>query len=236
MTLKFKLKSLEGVDESVKALYKEVNGEFILDVEGINDGDKGDKEDKGDDAKAKELQAILKKNQELLDELKANKRAKQELEAKQKADQDAKHKADGNFEALLKSAEEKIAEKEAYIKSMVDKNNASLIDNTVMTMAAKLCDGSNVSLIKPHIKGRLGVNEKGEVQILNASGEPTVLTQEDLINEFQQNKDYAPIIRGTQSSGGGATGGSSGGAGDSKQYANTFDKLVAERENPTVKN
>lgn len=230
MKLKFKLKTLEGLDDSIKALYTEVNGEYVLSVEGMDDGDKGD------DAKTKEIEAILKKNQELLDELKSNKRTRQELEAKQKQDLEDKHKADGNFEALLKSAEEKIAEKESYIKSMVDKNNQSLINTTVMTMAAKLCDGSNVSLIRPHIKGRLGVNEKGEIQILNASGEPTVSTQEDLINEFQQDKDYASIVRGTQSSGGGASGGSSGGAGVPKQYANVFDKLVAERENPTVKN
>ena len=230
MKLKFKLKTLEGLDENIKQFYTEVDGEFILSVEGMND-DKGDK----GDAKAKEIEAILKKNNELLDELKANKRAKQELELKQKQDQEDKHKADGNFEALLKSAEEKIAEKEAAIKSMVDKNNQSLINNTVMTMAAKLCDGSNVSLIKPHIKGRLRIDEKGEVQILNTSGEPTVLTQDDLIGEFQQNKDYAPIIRGTKSSGGGASGGPSGGAGVPQQHASTFDKLVAERENPTVK-
>lgn len=233
MKLKYKLKTLEGLEENIKVLYTEVNGEFVLSVEGMDDGDKGDK---NNDAKAKELEAILKKNQELLDELKTNKRTRQELEAKQKQDQEDKHKADGNFEALLNSANEKIAEKETYIKSMVDKNNASLIDTTVMTMAAKLCDGSNVALIKPHIKSRLGVNEKGEVQILNSSGEPTVSTQEDLINEFQQNKDYSPIVRGTQSSGGGASGGSSGGASVPQQYASTFDKLVAERENPTVKN
>ena len=233
MKLKYKLKTLDGLDENIKVLYTEANGEFILSVEGMDDGDKGNK---SDDAKTKELEAILKKNTELLDELKANKRAKLELEAQKQKDMDDKHKADGNFEALLKSANEKIAEKESAIKSMVDKNNASLINNTVMTMAAKLCDGSNVSLIKPHIKSRLGVNEKGEVHILNSSGEPTVLTQEDLVNEFQQNKDYAPIVRGTKSSGGGASGDSSGGAGDSKQYASTFDKLVAERENPSVKN
>lgn len=35
MALKFKVTSLEGLDDSVKALYKEVDGGFQLDVEGV---------------------------------------------------------------------------------------------------------------------------------------------------------------------------------------------------------
>lgn len=35
MALKFKLESLDGLDESIKALYKEENGAFFLDVEGV---------------------------------------------------------------------------------------------------------------------------------------------------------------------------------------------------------
>lgn len=223
MTLKFKLPNLDGLDDSIKSLYKEANGEYVLSVEGMPSS-------KGDD-KQKELDAILKKNQELLDEVKKFKRDKQDLEAKQKAEAEAKAKENGDFESLLKSAQEKIAEKDARIKDMLDKNNQTLLNNTSMAMAAKLCDGSNVSLILPHIKSRLKVDESGEIKVLNKSGEATVSTQDELITEFQSNKDYAPILRGTQSSGGGASGGSSGGAGvPNQEFKNPVERLKAAYE------
>ena len=227
--LKFKLKNLDGLDDATKALYKEVNGEFILDIEGLDNQNDADKA-------AKDLEAMKNKNEELLDELKKNKRDKKILEDEKQKKEDDKNTKDGNFEALYKSAQEKIVEKEDSIKKMIDKNNQSLIKSKVTTMAAKLCDGMNVSLIEPHIRSRFGVNEQGEIQILDASGQPSVTTQEELEKEFQSNEAFAPIIKGTSASGGGASGGSPGGAGGSNQYANTFDKLVAERENQSVKN
>ena len=210
MPLKYKLQTLDGLDDTLKQLYKEVDGEFVLALEGMPENKDKDKDkDKSTDD---QLKSVLAKNQELLDELKKNKKDKQTLEEEKKRKEEEKNKKDGNYEALLKSAQEKIAEKDDHIKKMIDKNNDQMIKTTVKTMASKLCDGSNVSLIEPHIRSRLGVNEKGEIQILSKSGEPSVSTQDELVNEFQSNKDFAPLLRGTSSSGGGATGGSPGGA------------------------
>lgn len=218
MTLKFKLDTLDGLDDNVKALYKEVDGKFILNIEGMPDGDNSG--DSDNDKRIKELESMSKKNKELLDELKKNKESKRALEEAKKKEEEDKLRKSGDHEALLKSYEQKVADKDTQIKEMIDKNNVTMIDNTVKTLATKLCDGTNVSLIEPHIRKRLGIDDKGELRVLDSSGQASVTSHDELITEFQKNKTYAPIIRGTKSSGGGASGDSSGGAGDPN-----FDKM-----------
>jgi hypothetical protein len=39
MSLKFKLDSLDGLDEATKALYEKQGDKFVLKVEGLEDGD-----------------------------------------------------------------------------------------------------------------------------------------------------------------------------------------------------
>lgn len=223
MTLKYKIKTLDGLEDNIKQFYKESDGEFVLALEGMPENQNKNKST--DD----QLKSVLAKNQELLDELKKNKRDKQDLEEEKKRKEDEKNKKDGNYEALLKSAQEKLIQKEDVIKKMVDKNNNQMLDTTVMTMASKLCDGSNITLIRPHIRRRLGVDEKGELQVLSKSGDPTVSTQDELISEFQSNKDFAPLLRGTSSSGGGASGGSHGGAIIPNNDLSPMERLAQER-------
>jgi hypothetical protein len=227
MELKYKLPNLDGLDDNVKGLYKESDGEYVLNIEGLPTPSADDDNEK----RLKEIEAMAKKNKELLDEVKKNKEAKRALEEAKRKEEEERLKQSGDHEALAKSYQEKLAERDAQIKEMIDKNNATMIDNTVKTLASKLCDGSNVSLIEPHIRKRLGLDEKGELRVLDSSGQPSVTTQEELISEFQSNKTYAPIIRGTQSSGGGAHGSHDGGATDSNlDNLKPLDRLIRIHE------
>ncbi|MCF5010507.1 hypothetical protein GIW66_29755, partial [Pseudomonas lactis] len=66
MTLKFQLDSLEGVDESVQALYVEKDGKFVLGIEGL--------------PQPEDVSGLKSKVQELLDEKKAADKARKEAE------------------------------------------------------------------------------------------------------------------------------------------------------------
>ena len=66
----------------------------------------------------------------------------------------------------------------------------------------------------PHVLPRLTVTEDGEdfvVKVLGPDGKPSASTMDDFKKELLQNKDLAPILRGTRASGGGANGGAGGG-------------------------
>lgn len=215
MTLKKKLESLEGLSDEMKKLYKEVDGTYILDLEGDDGGDNKD-----------QLTALKKKKDELLDELKDIKRKAKEAEDAKTKDAEDKAKAKGDFESLLKSAQEKIDVLQTERNDMVKKNHSQLIDQHVMSLSNKLCDGHNVEIMKSCIQNRLKVNTEGKVVVLDKSGGETVFSQDDLVTSIQKDPMYASIIRGTQSKGGGATGGSTSGASsDDSNKPNTLERL-----------
>ena len=214
--LKKKLKSLDGLSDEVKKLYKEVDGEFLLQIDGDSDT---------------EIQALKKKNTELLDELKSGKRKKaDEDDAAKKAAEDKAREA-GDFKSMLTSAQEKIKALEDNRDDMIQKSNSQKIDQSVISLASKLCDGTNVDIMKQCLLPRLKVNAEGKVVVLDKSGGETVFSQDELVSSIQKDPTYASIIRGTQSKGGGATGGNTSGAGsDDTPKQNTLDKLIKYHE------
>lgn len=215
--LKFKLDSLDGVEESIAAMYEAKDGGFQLKVAGIPQGE--------------DVTGLKAKVQELLDEKKAeaDKRKAAEESARTAAEESARKKND--FETLAKSLEQKNLELQSKLEE-IQKRDANLaIDSAALKMASELSEGSNVKLMTRFLKDRLRF-EDGEVKVTDEKGGLTVSTLEDLAAEFKKNEDFSSLIVATKASGGGATGGSGGAAGKKFNELTTAEKVALHRDSP----
>lgn len=218
MALEFEVDSIDGLDDGVKALYVEKDGKFRLDVNGVDDGSQ---------AKS-ELEKLRAKNEELLSETKAAKTAKREAEAKATAEAERIAKEKGDFEQLHKSSEERyqttLSELEGLRGTVADEKR----NNAAMKIATELADGSNAELLSEFIARRLKYTDDG-LKVTNSGGELTVSSLDDLKTEFKGDARYAALLKGNQSSGGGATGGNNGSG-----AAKTMTRADFKAQTPTA--
>lgn len=197
MALKRKITKaqFEKLSEELQSEYKEVDGEYLLDVDGL--------EDTGALKRAKDREAQLRKDAE-----EANKELKERLEklegddARKKGDIDTLEKSwETKMNAQKDEYEQKLGSRDAFIKQ-------SLVDAKAMELASQI--STSPSLILPHIKARLSVDGEGDefkTRVLDSNGQPTANTLEDLAKEFVANKDFASIIKASQANGSGANNG-----------------------------
>lgn len=147
----------------------------------------------------KDLEAVVKKKDELLNETKEAKRVKREAEeARQRIEQEKAQK-DGEFEKLWQSAEEKRKELENRLLDIKKQNRNEKIENYALKIAGELADGDNVELLSDFVKRTLDklAEEDGTLSadVLNATKE-----------EYMNNTKFKSLLRGSKASGGGATG------------------------------
>lgn len=232
MALKFKLDSLDGLDDATKGLYEQKGDKFVLKVDGVEEGD---------------VVGLKNKVETLLGETADLKKRLKEKDDGEKVAQDAARKAaedsaakKGDIEALRKSADERvaaaIAETESKYKPQVDKYQTSLrkskVDNVAHEVAMRIGLKGSESLLIPHIIGRLGVEERdGDfvTVVKDSKGQASTLTIADLEKEFVGNAAFAPVIVGSKGSGSGASGdlGKGGGATGAKTLQRSeFDQLT----------
>lgn len=208
--LKFKIDTLDGLDEGLHDYYEEAeSGGYQLKVDGL--------EDTGALKRAKDHEKQARKEaeqaaKELKDRL-------AELEAKLEEGGRASAKDKGDIEALEKSYQEKIGKLEKGYQEKIDGLQGNLqrilVDSQAETLASELAVQGSASVLVPHIRSRLSVEERdGEFKtvVLDAEGKPSALDLNDLKQEITANSAYAPIIVGSKASGSGASGGGSGGA------------------------
>lgn len=231
MGLKYKLDSLDGLDDATKALYEKKGDKFVLTVEGVEEGDVVGLKNKVEGLLGET--ADLKKRLKEKDDLE-----KTAQEAARKAAEDAAAKK-GDIEALRKSADERvaaaIAETEGKYKPQLDKYQANLrkskVDNVAHEVAMRIGLKGSESLLIPHIIGRLDVEERdGDfvTVVKDSKGKASALTVADLEKEFVGNAAFAPVIAGSKGSGSGASGDQNkgGGAAGAKQMQRSeFDAL-----------
>lgn len=224
MALKYKLtkEEHEKLDDAQKAFYIEKDGEFVLDLEGAP----------APDESAKDLEDRLKKleanNQALLSE------KRKAEEARQKAVEEAARKS-GDTEALEKSWQQKLEQKEAELNARIEENQKVISGLTVGQTATKLAAevfGQNADLMMPHVTSRLTYETSDgavKVRVLGADGKPTAGTVDDLKKEFIESQKFAPFVVGSRSNGPGGHGG--GGGGTTKKFSeHTGEELKALRE------
>ena len=101
MALKLTVESLDGLDDSVKSLYKEDNGKFRLDLDGYED-----------------TTGLKAQRDALLNEKKEAQRKAKEAEEAAKTLAEESARKNGDVSALEKSWQEKLAATESNYKNL----------------------------------------------------------------------------------------------------------------------
>jgi hypothetical protein len=190
---------------------------------------------------AKDREAEARRDAEAeRDRLKAEK-AEAERVAREAADEAARERAkkDGDISALETSWQAKVDAAKNEGKAEADKLRNMLTDLLVDKEALRIANEISTSpkLIEPHIRKRLKAEldgDKPKTRVLDAAGEPSALSLEELQQEFVANADFAAIIKGSDASGGGANGKHSGGGAATKKISemNQAERVALHKANP----
>lgn len=208
MALQFEVESLEGLDDGVKALYKEHGGKFRLEVAGIDPAD--------------ELKEALRKER---DERKAAKDRLAEIEkANAEAEQKRLEEAQ-QFESLYKNTkgelEKKAQELDEFRRKIADKERSELA--TQLTSALTR-DTARAELLKKEALSYIQHTADGVV----ISGPDGTMTAEQLGKHLAER--YPFLVDGSQASGGAAPGSSTNGGAVKKFDQYTGAELSAIRK------
>lgn len=205
MSLKFKIESLDGLAPEIAGMYEQTADGYQLAIEGL--------------PKSEDITGLKSKVDELLREKKEEasrrKQAEDEAEAaKQKAAEEAARKS-GDVAALEKSWLEKLSKREKELLTQIDgltgNINNMLVDNVAATLASEIGLDGSAQILVPHIKSRLAAEQrdgKFVTVVRDANGALSAASLDDLKAEFASNAVFAPVLKGSKASGGGATGGS----------------------------
>lgn len=227
MSLAFTCESLDGLDDSVKSLYVEKDGSYQLAIEGLPDYD----------AQQTRINQMDSKIAELLGEKKkASEKAKEAEELARKEAEEAARK-NNDIEALENSWKEK---HERALKELRDQfepdialkdkllQNAT-VNATANQIANEIGIPGSAKALMPHLTQRLKMEVKdgqAVTVVTDAAGKPSALTVDELKNEFKNDAAFAPLIVGSNATGGGANGGNGGGAAGAKELTRSeFDAL-----------
>lgn len=221
--LKMVLDNLDGVDESLHAFYEERDGKFHLGVDGV--------EDPAALKRAKDHEKRLRQEAEAKVRDLTTKVTELETEVTELQDT---NRQKGGMAALEQSYKDKIAkintDHAAELAGRDTQISKLLVDNVAESMAAELSDSPE--LLADVIRKRLTAKD-GETRVLDANGELSATTTDELREEFRSNKKYAAVIRGSQANGGGSNGGGKGG-GATKTFKDMSEKERTElaKSNP----
>lgn len=214
MALKRKITKAEfdKLSAELQAEYVEKDGDYVLDV----DGD----EDVGPLRRAKD-RAIQERDE-------ARRKAREAEDKLAELDENDAKKT-GDIEKLEAKWKKDKDDAVAEVQGKLDRANAyvtnQLVDAQAKAMAAEI--STSPALLQPHIRARLQADigdwaegHTPQTTILDGKGEASNMNLDGLKKEFVDNKEFAPIIRASKASGGGAPGqnkGRIGGAGTQQQ-------------------
>ncbi len=212
MGLKYQLDTLDGLDDSVKSLYTEKEGKFVLGIEGL--------------PQPEDVSGLKSKVQELLDEKKAADKARKDAEDQARLEREENARKSGNVEELERSWSEKYNRRESELNGMLEQERGTLstqirdltVGRTATDIASALAIPGSAKALLPHIERRLSVEQrdgKPVVVVLDQQGKLSAATLDELKAEFANDTAFAPLIAGSKASGGGA-GGAGGGGGAAK--------------------
>lgn len=196
--MKFKISKTdhEALGEDNQKLYKADGEDFVLSVEGM--------------PKQEDVSGLKNKNAELLEKIaKLSDGQKEKTDAAVEAAL-AEAKGSGDIEALEKSWQKKYDTKVNALEATNTELNGVVAKLTSGSEATKLASAigikGSVEVLLPHIEKRLKTEMKDGVPVtivLGTDGKPSALTIAELSEEFKTNEAYAPLITGSNGSGGG---------------------------------
>lgn len=202
MSLTYKVASLDDVDETLRNLYEEKDGEFVLKVAGLPEPE--------------DVSGLKANYARLMDEKKEQQRLAREAQAETDRLAEEAARKTGDIATLEASWQAKFQEREAQLlaeaKSHQDKVLKLTVGSEAQKLAQKLAVQGSSDVLLPHIKHRLYLKDDGSVGVLDSQGGLSAATIEDLEKEFRTNAAFKPLLAAYCGSGGGATGGFGGGA------------------------
>lgn len=224
MGLKYQLDTLDGLDDSVKSLYTEKEGKFVLGIEGL--------------PQPEDVSGLKSKVQELLDEKKAADKARKDAEDQARLEREENARKSGNVEELEKSWSEKYNRREAELNGMLEQERGTLstqirdltVGRTATDIASALAIPGSAKALLPHIERRLSVEQregKPVVVVLDQQGKLSAATLDELKAEFANDTAFAPLIAGSKASGGGAAGAEGGGGAAKGKIGGTKEERTA---------
>ncbi|NWC20353.1 hypothetical protein HX787_08070 [Pseudomonas tolaasii] len=210
----------DALEPSLQAFYKAQGEEYVLAVEGLPTG-------------GADLEGLKRLNQTLLDEAKEAKRLRREADEKLEREKLDAAKAKGDFEQLYASSEQALAAERARLAELTTSIERRDLTSAASKIATGIADGENAEILAEFVQRRLKIVE-GQVKVTDASGNLTIATLDDLAKEFQQAPRYASLVRGSQSSGGGAAGNMRGGATKQLHEMSDAERIKLSNENPAL--
>jgi chromosome segregation ATPase len=153
-----------------------------------------------------EIERLRKHNETLLGEKKSTSQKAKDAEAEAKRLAEQKAKKDGDYETLLQAREAEKAEVEEKLtrleRSIAEKETALVASKVSGAIAV---DSDAAELLNRFVNERL-VHTDNQVVVLDANGNETNMTVEQLTTEFRNDKRYKYLVAGSGATGGGATG------------------------------
>ncbi|MBI6949804.1 hypothetical protein [Pseudomonas koreensis] len=224
MGLKYQLDTLDGLDDSVKSLYTEKEGKFVLGIEGL--------------PQPEDVSGLKAKVDELLGEKKAAEKKAREAEEAARLEREELARKSGNVEELERSWTEKFTRREAELTGTLEQERATLsgqirdltVGRTATDIASALAVQGSAKALLPHIERRLSVEQrdgKPVVVVLDAQGKLSAATLDELKAEIANDAAFAPLIAGSKASGGGAGGAGGGGGAPKGKIGGTKEERTA---------
>jgi hypothetical protein len=224
MGLKYQLDTLDGLDDSVKSLYTEKEGKFVLGIEGL--------------PQPEDVSGLKSKVEELLGEKKAAEKARKDAEEQARLEREEAARKSGNVEELEKSWSEKYNRREAELNGLLEQERGTLstqirdltVGRTATDIASALAIPGSAKALLPHIERRLSVEQrdgKPVVVVLDQQGKLSAATLDELKAEFANDTAFAPLIAGSKASGGGAAGAGGGGGAAKGKIGGTKEERTA---------
>lgn len=189
--MKFRVKSLDEVDEKYRDLYEKDGDTYVLKVE--DDPSEGMRK-----ARDHEKEARKKAEQEL-----------RELREQQERDQEDKNRKNGDVEKVEKAWKDKYEKLEQTMTEQLSARDSQLqtmlVDNVASQLATELFTSAALGL--PHVKSRLGVESVDGKFVTRVKDPKTgefnpALTLDDFKKEISENPDFAPIRKSSNAKGG----------------------------------
>jgi alanyl-tRNA synthetase len=186
------------------------------------------------DAILAENAAMKAKLDELLGETKRAKAAAREADERARKEAEEKARKAGDFEQLHKSSEQARQALEEELNNLRSGIANEKRDNAAMKIAADLAEGANAEILSEFISRRLKYTDDG-LKVLDDAGQLTVSSIDELAQDFRNNSRFASLLKGNQSTGGGATGGTKQGASAKEMSRSDFDKLPPAKQMEFIK-
>lgn len=221
MSIKYTVSAEEftTLDESQQGLYSQGEDGYTLNVDGVPQED---------------VSGLKRKIDELLTEKKTAQQKAQEAEQLAKAEHEAKLKKANDYEQLYNSSEAERQKASEALQNLQSQIERQQINGKALELATGLTkDTARAKLLSEQITSRLALVD-GELRVQDANGNLTVSSVEELTQSIKT--EYPFLVDGLESSGGGATGGNSGGASDSKTVSRAdFDAMDSYKRMEYIK-